>query len=175
MQVESFIQSARGAARAGFLALALALVATAPGAIAAGEATPVAPDAALEERVQALSHTLRCLVCQNQTIADSNAPLAIDLRNQVREQLAAGKNESEVREYMVARYGDFVLYRPRLSAMTAMLWFGPAALLVASLAWLFMRLRRRETEPVEHLSPTEHSQALALLKGDTQSPQEPRS
>ncbi len=174
MPVDRFLtRRLRGVAQAALFAVMLAFVS--PAAFAAGEATPVAPDLELESRVQSLSHTLRCLVCQNQTIADSNAPLAIDLRNQVREQLAAGRTESEVREYMVARYGEFVLYRPRLSATTVFLWFGPALLLVGGLAWLFLRLRRRQDEPVEHLSAAEHSQALALLKGDQSSPEEPRS
>src|SRR3989449_8358080 len=89
-----------------------------------------AQDARLERRVTALAHELRCLVCQNQTLADSNAPLAVDLRNQIREQLKAGKTERDVVEFMVARYGDFVLYRPPFKATTAALWLGPFVLLV---------------------------------------------
>src|SRR5881394_1176669 len=82
-------------------------------------------NAGLERRVTDLAHELRCLVCQNQTIAESNAPLAVDLRNQIREQLAAGKSEREVVDFMVARYGDFVLYRPPFKATTILLWAGP--------------------------------------------------
>src|SRR5918995_2913228 len=82
----------------------------------------------LEKRVTALADELRCLVCQNQTLADSNAPLAVDLRNQIREQLARGASEREVRDFMVARYGDFVLYKPPLKASTVALWFGPVIL-----------------------------------------------
>src|SRR5678815_1673632 len=91
-------------------------------------------DPALEKRVHDLSSELRCLVCQNQTLADSNAPLAVDLRNQVREQLKGGKSERDVIDFLVARYGDFVLYRPPLQANTVLLWLGPFLLLVAGLA-----------------------------------------
>src|SRR3990172_7097456 len=87
-------------------------------------------DSSVEKRTAALAQELRCLVCQNQTLADSNAPLAVDLRNQIREQLASGKSERDVKEYMVARYGDFVLYRPPFNAATALLWAGPFLLLL---------------------------------------------
>ena len=112
----------------------------------AGEAQPLAADPVLEARVTRLAEELRCLVCQNQTIADSHAPLAIDLKNQVREMMAAGKQEREVVEYMVARYGDFVLYRPPVKATTLLLWIGPLALLLASLFFLFRHLRRSTAE-----------------------------
>lgn len=102
-----------------------------------------APDPALEARVQAISAELRCLVCQNQTIADSNADLAVDLRRQVREMLASGKSEREVIEFMTARYGDFVLYRPPLKASTALLWAGPGLLLAGAGLALAIALRRR--------------------------------
>ena len=84
-----------------------------------------ADDANLDRRVMNLAHELRCLVCQNETLADSQAPLAADLRNQIREQLAAGKSEREVVDFLVARYGDFVLYNPPFKASTALLWTGP--------------------------------------------------
>ena len=100
-----------------------------------------AENAALEARVAALSAQLRCLVCQNQTIAESDAPLAVDLRKQVREKFAEGQSEQQVVDYMVARYGDFVLYRPPLKAATVALWFGPVLLLVAGVAILWRRLR----------------------------------
>jgi cytochrome c-type biogenesis protein CcmH len=117
----------------------------------------------LDKRTAALADELRCLVCQNQTLADSNAPLAVDLRNQIRDQLSKGASESEVREFMVARYGDFVLYRPPLKASTVALWLGPFALLVAGLALLWRRLRRaRPTEPA--LSPAERARAAKLLE-----------
>ena len=116
----------------------------------------------LERRVADLAHELRCLVCQNQTLADSNAPLAVDLRNQIREQLAAGKSERDVRDFMVARYGDFVLYRPPFRASTVALWLGPFILLALG-AWLFLRIvRRRAQEPP--LSHAERARAAKLLE-----------
>ncbi|HET7400826.1 MAG TPA: cytochrome c-type biogenesis protein [Usitatibacter sp.] len=112
------------------------------GAAHAGEARPVADDPVLEARVSKLAQELRCLVCQNQTLEDSHAPLAIDLKNQVREMLASGRSESEVVDYLVARYGDFVLYRPPLKATTLLLWIGPLLLLAISLAALVHHIRR---------------------------------
>lgn len=96
----------------------------------AGEAQPVAEDAALEARLKAMSQELRCLVCQNSTLADSSAPLAEDLRKEIRVQLRAGKSDKEVVDYLVARYGDFVRYRPPVNNSTALLWFGPFLLLI---------------------------------------------
>ena len=109
----------------------------------AAEAQPAAADPALEARVMAVAAELRCLVCQNQTIADSNADLAVDLRRQVRDMLSQGKSEREIIEYMTARYGDFVRYRPPIKTTTALLWFGPAALLVGGLLVLIIVLRKR--------------------------------
>jgi cytochrome c-type biogenesis protein CcmH len=123
----------------------------------------LAQDPVLERRVTNLSHELRCLVCQNQTIADSNAPLAIDLRNQIREQLAAGKSESDVLDFMVARYGDFVLYRPPLKGTTLLLWIGPFAFLVTGLYLLARYLRRRRIAAPQ-LSDAERSRAAKLLE-----------
>ncbi len=100
----------------------------------AKEAAAAAQDPALEQRVMRLTAELRCLVCQNQSLADSHADLAIDLKNQVRSQMKAGKSDAEIREFMVARYGDFVLYRPPLKPTTALLWAGPFVLLAAA-AW----------------------------------------
>ena len=90
-----------------------------------------------------LANELRCLVCQNQTIADSNAGLAVDLRQQIREMLAKGQGERQILDYMTQRYGDFVLYRPPFKTSTALLWVGPAALLVLALGALIVLLRRR--------------------------------
>lgn len=156
-------------------ALALALSAT---AFAAGEATPVADDPELESRVIELSQTLRCLVCQNETIAASRAPLAVDLRNQVREQLAAGKSEDEVVDFLVGRYGDFVLYKPPFRASTVLLWLGPGALAILGLGWLSLRLRRRAAEATTpELSEAERAQARRLLgeDDDTHPPPESRT
>ena len=117
----------------------------------------------LDKRTAALAEELRCLVCQNQTLAESNAPLAVDLRNQMREQLSKGASEREVREFMVARYGDFVLYKPPFKASTAALWLGPFALLLAGAVLLVRRvLRRREPEPA--LSAAERERAAKLLE-----------
>jgi len=117
----------------------------------------------LEKRTAALAQELRCLVCQNQTLADSNAPLAVDLRNQIREQLAAGKSERDVKEYMVARYGDFVLYRPPFNAATALLWAGPFLLLLGGFFLLFRRLRRKPDAAPE-ISDAERARAARLLE-----------
>jgi cytochrome c-type biogenesis protein CcmH len=128
------------------LVLALALACASPLATAK-EAQPAAQDPALERRVAALAQELRCLVCQNETLADSSAPLAEDLKREIREQLRAGATERQVIDFMVARYGDFVLYRPPLKASTAPLWAGPFALLAGALAGLALWLRRRRPEP----------------------------
>jgi cytochrome c-type biogenesis protein CcmH len=115
----------------------------------AKEAAPAAEDPALEARMVKIAAELRCLVCQNQTIADSSAGLAIDLRNQVREMLQSGKSDREIIDYMTARYGDFVLYRPPVKATTAILWFGPALLLAGGVVILIVVLRRRSKMPAE--------------------------
>jgi cytochrome c-type biogenesis protein CcmH len=120
-------------------------------------------DPNLEKRVTGLAHELRCLVCQNQTIADSNAPLAVDLRNQIREQLAAGKSESDVMEFMVARYGDFVLYRPPLKASTVLLWAGPFVFLLLGVFLLYRRVTRRSA-PDPKLSEADRVRAAKLLE-----------
>ncbi len=124
------------------MAAGLALL-LAAGACAAKEAAPEAADPALEARMVRITSELRCLVCQNQTIADSNAALAADLRQETRELLRKGKSDAEIVDYMTARYGDFVLYRPPLKATTVLLWFGPAAMLVVGATVLVVVLRRR--------------------------------
>ena len=129
----------------------------------AGEAAPAAADPALEARVMAVATELRCLVCQNQTLADSNAPLAVDLRDQIREQMQQGASERDIVDYMVARYGDFVRYRPPLKATTVLLWAGPALLMLAGFAALYYRLRRRRGEAQPGLSDEQRSRAQALL------------
>ncbi|MCW5622516.1 MAG: cytochrome c-type biogenesis protein CcmH [Burkholderiales bacterium] len=132
--------------------------------VQAAEAPPAAGDPLVEQRLKALSHELRCLVCQNQSLADSNADLAVDLRNQVREQIVAGKSDAEIRAWLTARYGDFVLYRPPLKATTVLLWAGPVLLLIAALAGLFLTLRRRRRDAVAPaLSEVERAHAEALL------------
>jgi cytochrome c-type biogenesis protein CcmH len=123
------------------------------GPASAGEAPPAVDDPALEARVVELASELRCLVCQNQTIADSHAGLAVDLRNQVREMLRRGDSREQIVEYMTARYGDFVLYRPPLKQSTVFLWFGPALLLVGGIAVLVLVLRRRSRLPDDSFEP----------------------
>jgi cytochrome c-type biogenesis protein CcmH len=136
----------------------------------AGEAPGTAPDPVLEQRVMAIAQELRCLVCQNQTIADSDADLAVDLRQQVREKLAQGMSDRDVSEFMVARYGDFVLYRPPVKHTTWLLWFGPFVLLAAGLMVLGLKLKRRaQSEPTAALSDTERRRAAALLGTLTES------
>ena len=111
----------------------------------ASKMEPVAGMSALDARLKRLESDLRCLVCQNQTLADSNASLAEDLRNEVRELAVAGKNDDQIRAYLVARYGDFVLYDPPLKRTTLLLWLGPFVLLIAggSLWWTVQRRRER--------------------------------
>ena len=150
-------------------ALLLALLAPTSWAYAK-EAAPAAADPALEQRVMTLAAELRCLVCQNQTIADSNAPLAEDLRNQVREKMRQGASDSQIIDFMVERYGDFVLYRPPVKATTLLLWFGPLLLVAAGLLVLLRRLRRRPA-PEPELSAAERERARKLL---TESEAEPR-
>ncbi|HUG22319.1 cytochrome c-type biogenesis protein [Piscinibacter sp.] len=112
-------------------------------AAAAKDAPAAAADPAIEARMLQIAQELRCLVCQNQTIADSNAGLAVDLREQVRTLLREGQSETQILQYMTDRYGDFVLYRPPVKGATLVLWFGPALLLVGGLAALVLLLRRR--------------------------------
>ncbi|MCC7549006.1 MAG: cytochrome c-type biogenesis protein CcmH [Burkholderiales bacterium] len=134
----------------------------------AEQAAPVG-DPAVEERLKTLSNELRCLVCQNQSLADSNADLAVDLRNQVREQIVAGRSDAQIRTWLTERYGDFVLYRPPLKRTTLMLWLGPALLLVAALAALYLTLRRRRRDMIAQnveLTEAERRRAEALLDPD---------
>lgn len=125
---------------------------------------PQPKDVQLEKRVDALSAELRCLVCQNQTLADSHAELALDLKQQVREKLAAGMSERDVIDFMVERYGDFVLYRPPVRATTWLLWFGPFLLLAVGLGLLVRRLRARAPKENE-ISDSERRRAAQLLAG----------
>lgn len=144
---------------------------------AARLAAQVSDDPELEARVLELSHKLRCLVCQNESVAESRAPLALDMRNQVREQLAAGKSEREVVDFLVARFGDFVVFTPPFRASTLLLWAGPGVLLVLAVGGLVWRLRRRVAEaPPAPLDEAAHARARALLEGRpvNHSSEEPR-
>ncbi len=126
------------------------------GPVSARDALPATADPALEKRTMDLAAELRCLVCQNQTIADSDADLAVDLRNQVRRLLGEGKSEREVLDFMTARYGDFVLYRPPVKSSTALLWFGPPVLLVVGMFTLWTILRRRSRLSADRFDPDEY-------------------
>jgi cytochrome c-type biogenesis protein CcmH len=124
-------------------------------------------DPAIEARVTRLANELRCLVCQNQSLAESNADLAIDLKNQVREMVKVGKSDVEIRDFMVARYGDFVLYKPPVKATTVLLWAGPFLLLLAAAGGAAVYLRRRHGRIAEsRLTPEQHARAEALLHSD---------
>ena len=153
-------------------ALLLALAVAAAGAPAlAAEAQPTERDSVAAARAVKLSEKLRCLVCQNQSIADSNAELAQDLRGQVREQIAAGKTDDEIVAYMVARYGDFVLYEPPVKATTVLLWAGPALLVLGGFVGLMRFLATRRAAPAApDLSPTERQRAEQLLSGGEDRP-----
>ena len=128
-------------------------LALACGGAFAAEALPASDNPELEARVMKISNELRCLVCQNETIAASHAELAVDLRRQVREMLQNGQNEQQVVDYMTARYGDFVLYRPPFKPLTALLWMGPAVMVVVGLGTLFVVLRRRSRLADEAFEP----------------------
>jgi len=139
------------------------LIASSALALLVAVSAAFADDAALDRRVMELAAELRCLVCQNQSLAESNAGLAVDLRNQIREQLARGASEREVVDFMVARYGDFVLYRPPLKASTFLLWFGPFVLLIAG-TYVLVRRVRRQRKMNGQLSEADRLRAEQLLK-----------
>lgn len=144
--------------------LLLALMLWLPIAVSTKEAQPVSEDPALEKRVMALAEDLRCLVCQNETLAGSHAPLAVDLRQQIREQMKAGKSDKEIIAFMTERYGDFVLFRPPVKTTTYLLWFGPFVLLAAGVAVQYLYLkRRRERVRDQPLSEAERKRVEALL------------
>jgi len=130
--------------------------------LATGETS--ATDPAAVHRAADLAAQLRCLVCQNQTIADSNADLAVDLRRQIDEQIRAGRSDREIVDFMVARYGDFVLYRPPFKATTALLWLGPVAFAgLAVLAFVLTVRARRMRVDQQPLTDAEHAEASRLL------------
>lgn len=132
------------------------------------EPDEVLPDAAQESRARALTAELRCVVCQNESVDASNAPLAKDIRVLVRERIQAGDSDQEVRDYIVARYGEFVLLRPPLSANTILLWFGPVVLLAGGLALAFFYVRRLNRTPrvVTPLSAAEEDAVKRIIEGE---------
>ena len=133
-------------------------------AVCAKEAEPLAMDPVLEKRVNEITSELRCLVCQNQTIADSHAELAIDLKNQVRDMVSKGQTQDQIVEYMVHRYGDFVLYRPPMKPTTYLLWTGPFLLLVIGVFLLVMNLRRRQGLIVNDEAPLSEDERARLAE-----------
>jgi cytochrome c-type biogenesis protein CcmH len=112
-------------------------------------AQPVTDEAVVEQRLAKLSHELRCLQCRNQTLAESPAGLAEDLRREIRVQIRAGKSDQEIVAFLTQRYGDFILYRPRVTARTYLLWFGPFVLLLAGLSLLFIYIKQRRDSITE--------------------------
>ena len=141
----------------------IALLFSAPAAWA-GEARPLADDPAVEERLKHLAVELRCLVCQNQTLADSNAPLAEDLRREVREMIVKNMSDKEIIDFLVSRYGDFVLYRPPLKSTTTLLWVGPFVLLVGGGIALVVALKRRGKKVTDTaITEEEHQRVEQLL------------
>jgi cytochrome c-type biogenesis protein CcmH len=134
----------------------------------AKDAQPASDDPALEQRLTRLSQELRCLVCQNETLADSRADLAEDLRREIREQMRAGKSDKEIIDFLTARYGQFILYKPQVTPTTYLLWFGPFVLLLAGLAVLFYYIKqRRDLIPETPLTSEERRRAEELLRQGT--------
>jgi cytochrome c-type biogenesis protein CcmH len=147
------------------LAMACALLLA--NAVLAKEAAPLAEDPVVEQRLIQISTELRCLVCQNESLAGSQAELAQDLRREVRDLIKQGNSDQQVKDFLVSRYGDFVLYRPQLKPSTWLLWGGPFVLLIVGLAVLVSYLRRRSRLIGETpLSEAEKQRAEVLLKGD---------
>jgi cytochrome c-type biogenesis protein CcmH len=131
----------------------------------AAEATALAEDPVVEQRLITIAEELRCLVCQNESLAGSRAELAMDLRREVRALIKSGKSDSEIKEYLVSRYGDFVLYRPPVKPTTWLLWFGPVLLLIGAIWVLIGIIRRNQLQkdaPV--LDDHQRAKAQALLQ-----------
>ena len=149
----------------------LVIILLIPSLAAAEEAKPLADNPPVEARLKTLAVELRCLVCQNQTLADSHAPLAEDLRREVREMIVKGMSDREIIDFLVQRYGDFVLYRPPWKASTTLLWLGPFLLLIAGATGLVFALRRRQKKLADvTLSEEEHNRVVQLLSEGTNRP-----
>lgn len=149
----------------------LVIILLIPCLAAAEEARPLADNPQAEARLKQLAVDLRCLVCQNQTLADSNAPLAEDLRQEVREMIAKDMSDKDIIDFLVARYGDFVLYRPPLKATTTLLWLGPFLLLIAGATTLVLALRRRQKKLADvSLSEEERNRVARLLSEGAKHP-----
>lgn len=150
--------------------VALMLVLGGSGLVGAKEAVPVMGDAAMQARVMKLSEELRCLVCQGQSLADSHSDFSIDMRNKIQDLMEQGMSDKEVKEYLVARYGDFILYRPPLKSTTFLVWFGPLILFLIGVAVLVFNIKRRRkvlSSSPSALSAEEQARVQGLLGGDT--------
>ena len=145
--------------------MAFAMV-TALSSVQAKEAAPLAEDPLVEKRLIHISEELRCLVCQNESLASSRAELANDLREEVRKLIRDNKSDTQIKEYLVTRYGDFVLYRPEVKPLTWVLWFGPFLLLVLGVVGVALYLRQRQTEkPLkQELSEEDRRKVQEILK-----------
>ena len=152
-----------------WLALLLALQFALPAH--ANEAPPLAQDPAVEKRMVAISAELRCLVCQNESLAGSRADLAMDLKREIRTQIQAGKSDAEIMDFMVSRYGDFVRYRPPVNPVTWLLWFGPFVLLAGAVYGLvrIVRTHQRDAEP-QPLDEAQRAKAQSILQAPDRLP-----
>lgn len=147
--------------------LILMLMLLAAGAPWAKEAAPLADDPVVEQRLIAISEEMRCLVCQNESLSGSRSELAQDLRRELRNQIRQGRTDAEIRDFMVARYGDFVLYRPPVKPTTILLWAGPFVLMIVAVIVLLVYVRRRNRAvDRDALTDDENRRAQALLRGD---------
>lgn len=134
-------------------------------------ASDLADDPVVEQRLIRIAEELRCLVCQNESLAGSRADLANDLRREVRALIKSGRSDDDIKKYLVDRYGDFVLYRPPLKPLTWLLWFGPAVLLIAALGVLFVVVRRAKRSPQDTtVTAQQKARAQALLNDSPDSP-----
>ena len=155
--------------------LSILLVCLLPALAYAGEATDMAADPVLEKRMVGLAENLRCLVCQNESLASSHAELAEDLRREVREQMQKGLSDQEIIDYLVSRYGDFVLYDPPVKKSTLILWYGPFALLLIGGGALIYQLRKRKSQIAEtELSAEDAQRAAELLNETPELPNQPK-
>ncbi len=144
--------------------LSILLICLLPSFAHAGVAKDLADDPVLEKRMIGLAQNLRCLVCQNESLASSHSELADDLRREVREQMTKGMSDQEIIDYLVARYGDFVLFDPPVKSYTLILWYGPFALLIVGLIGLTVQLRKRKGSITEvHLSEEDAKRAAEML------------
>lgn len=153
--------------------LAMILIACAMNIAWAKDAAPLAEDPVTEQRLIVISEEMRCLVCQNESLAGSRSDLANDLRREIRVLIKEGKSDEQIRSFMVERYGDFVLYRPPVKPITWLLWIGPFIILLAGIIGLMVYLRRRnQSVPSTTLSDEENRRIDALLKDTKSSPTE---